>query len=111
MNKVLAMFFAILLALLSISSVVAMPSPDSGAANLFSGFSHGKHAQTSGSGIFLSAKKVETDKSCVLKKIPAESLCNSNLDDLKKNKLSLDERRVLRRQIRDVEQDFDAAKK
>jgi hypothetical protein len=30
--------------------------------------------------------------------------------DVKKNKLSVDERKMLRRQIRDVEQEFDAAK-
>jgi hypothetical protein len=39
----------------------------------------------------------------------ATSSCES-LADVKKNKLSVDERKMLRRQIRDVEQEFDAAK-
>lgn len=110
MNKALAIFFAILLAMLSIGSVIAIPSPGSGAAHQTSGLVDGKHTQANAAGVFLSVKSVESDKSCALKKIPAAASCEHTLADVRKNKLSPDERKTLRRQIRDVEQEFDAAK-
>ena len=110
MNKALAIFFATLLVLLSIGSVVAIPSPGSGVANPTSGFSAGKHTQASVADAPLSATTMDKHKNCGYKKVAATSSCESPLADVKKNKLSVDERKILRSQIRDVEQEFDAAK-
>lgn len=110
MNKALAIFFTILLVLLSIGSVIAIPSPGSGAANPNSGFSAGKHTQASVADVSLSATTMDKHKNCGFKKMSATSSCESPVADVKKNKLSVDERKMLRRQIRDVEQEFDAAK-
>ncbi|MBR7791948.1 hypothetical protein KDM87_05005 [Undibacterium sp. FT147W] len=109
MNKALAIFFATLLVLMSIGSVVAIPSPGSGVANPTSGFAAGKHTQASVADVSLSAT-TDKHKNCGHKKVSATSSCESPLADVKKNKLSVDERKVLRSQIRDVEQEFDAAK-